>query len=336
MTLIGHGDLAQYHLLRRDGAGLQRDLTRLTGEMSSGRVSDLGRATGGDFSALADISRGLRLNGAFLTSLTESAIAAEGRQLALGRFAAELEGFAPGLLAVTTAGNMTDLHLRLVDSAARLDHGVSALNTQIAGQSLFAGDAPDRPALISGEAMLAELRPLVAGATTAAQMVAEVEAWFTSPVGGFETVAWQGGPGAAAPVLLSEGVTTDAGVNARDPALRDALMGLALAALAQEQAAPLDETEQRALVVAASGKIQSGETGVIIRRAELGAAEARIEEARAAAQATRTGLEIRKAGITEADPYRTATELQALTTRLETHYALTARLSRLNLTEYLR
>ena len=40
--------------------------------------------------------------------------------------------------------------------------------------------------------------------------------------------------------------------------------------------------------------------------------------------------------MTEADPYRTATDLQAAQTRLETLYVLTARLSRLNLTEYLR
>ena len=40
--------------------------------------------------------------------------------------------------------------------------------------------------------------------------------------------------------------------------------------------------------------------------------------------------------MTEADPYRTATDLQAAHTRLETLYVLTARLSRLNLTEYLR
>jgi len=37
-----------------------------------------------------------------------------------------------------------------------------------------------------------------------------------------------------------------------------------------------------------------------------------------------------------ADPFETASTLQAVQLQLETHYAMTARLSRLSLAEYLR
>lgn len=71
-------------------------------------------------------------------------------------------------------------------------------------------------------------------------------------------------------------------------------------------------------------------------RSDLGAGQARIEEARVTVETTRAGLELERGRLTEADPYRTATDLQALQTRLETLYVLTARLSRLTLTEFLR
>ena len=46
--------------------------------------------------------------------------------------------------------------------------------------------------------------------------------------------------------------------------------------------------------------------------------------------------ELRRRGIVAADPFETANALEAAKTQLETLYALTARLSRLNLADYLR
>jgi flagellar hook-associated protein 3 FlgL len=183
---------------------------------------------------------------------------------------------------------------------------------------------------------MVELRALVAGAPDAATMVADVTAWFNDTGGGYETIAWQGGTGLPTPVLLGEGRSAETGVTALDPAIRDALAGLALAALAAEQAVPLPEAEQRALVTAAAGQMQQGEGRMIVLRARLGSEEARIEDARVASEAARASLEIEYGRIVEADPYRTATDLETVNTRLESLYILTARLSRLSLTEFIR
>lgn len=336
MTFSTYGDMAQFQFLRRDSAQLKGDLVRLTGELSSGRTADLGRSLRGDFSTLSDITRALRLNASFGTSVTEAAIAAEGRQTALGRVAAELDGFAPQLLSVAGAGSLGDLHLRLANGTERFEQAVSALNTRLSGRSLFSADQPDQAALIPGGAIMDELRLLVAGAPDAATMVADVQAWFLDAGGGYETIAWQGGTGTQPPVLLGEGLSADAGVTALDPAIRESLAGLALAALAAERVVTLPEAEQRALVVAAAEQMQRGEGDLIVLRADLGSQEARIEEARVAAQAARASLEIEYGRLVEADPYRTATDLESVTARLEGLYILTSRLSRLSLTEYLR
>ncbi len=336
MSIVTFGDMAQLQTLRRDGAAMKSELSRLTSELSSGRVADLGRALGGDFSALADITRSLRLNTSFRASVTDAAIAAEGRQTSLGRLASELEGLGGNLLAVTGAGSLNDLQLKLANGTDRFEQAVNVVNTRLAGRSLFSADAPDQTPLISGDAMMVELRTLVTGAPDAATMVADVTAWFTDAGGGYETIAWQGGAGQPPLVLLGEGQSADTGVTALDPAIRASLAGLAIVALAAEGTVPLPEAEQRALVTAGAGLVLDGEGALIGLRARLGAEEARIEEARVAAEATRASLEIEYGRLVEADPYRTATELETVNTRLETLYLLTARMSRLSLTEFLR
>jgi len=336
MSLVTFGDAAQFQLLRRDSAQLKSDLSRLTSELSSGRTADLGRALGGDFSTLADITRSMRLNASFTSSVTDAAIAAEGRQTALERMSAEVDGFAPQLLAVSGGGSLADLQLTLANGTERFEHAVAALNTRLAGRSLFSADAPDMTPLISGEDMMAELRTLVSGAPDAATIVADVEAWFMDAGGGYETLAWQGGGGQPPAVLIGEGQSAETGITALDPAIRETLTGLALAALAAETATPLPESEQRALVTAAAHHMLNGETNLIKLRAGLGAEEARIEDARVTAESTRSSLQIEYGRLVGADPYLTATELEAVSIRLESLYILTARMSRLSLTEFLR
>ena len=329
------GDAARFHMMQHDGTRLRLELQRLTTELSTGRQSDLGRATGGDFGSLADVMRSLTLTQTFTRTLDEAGFAAAARQTALARIESEIDGLAPHILGLSTGGGLQDLTLALADAPERFSQAVSALNTRAAGMSLFAGNAPDQPALIPAEEMMDALRPLVAGAATHADAIAAVEDWFLSPGGGFETTAWQGGSGPAAPAILGEGQQTDAAITARDPAVREVRAGIALTALAAEMSGIAPAEDRRAMVMAAAARLESGEDAMIRLRSDLGATQGRIEEARVAAQAARAGFEIEYARLTEADPYRTATDLQAVQARLETLYVLTARLSRLSLTEYL-
>ena len=335
MSSLGLGDGARLQLLQQDGARLRDDLQRLTAELSSGQRADLGRATGGDFTPLADLGRSLRLTETFARTIADAGLAASARQSALGRVEAELDGMAPRLLGLATGGSLQDMTLAVADAGDRLDQVVTALKTRLAGAALFAGNAPDRPALAPAGDMLAQLRPIAAAAPTAQALVDAVEDWFLAPGGGFETDAWSGGPEGPAPAILGDGVAVQTGITAREPALREVMAGLALAALAAEGAGPAGESDRRALVSAAALRLEHGEEALIRLRSDLGQSEARIEEARAATEAARSTLETETARLTGADPYSTATELESVEGRLEALYLLTARLSRLSLSEYL-
>jgi flagellar hook-associated protein 3 FlgL len=90
------------------------------------------------------------------------------------------------------------------------------------------------------------------------------------------------------------------------------------------------------VIKAAALRLEKGDDALIRLRSDLGASQARIEDARTAAEAARASAEMEQTRLTEADPYRSATDLQSVQTRLEQLYILTARLSRLTLSEYLR
>ena len=231
---------------------------------------------------------------------------------------------------------MNDLQLRLSTGVERFEGVVNTLNMQLAGRSLFSADAPDQIPLISGADMMAELRILVTGAPDASTIVSDVTTWFQDAGSGYETVAWQGGNGPSQAILLAEGQSAKIGITALDPAIRKALTGLALTALAAEGAVSLVENEQRIFADNAAQSMINASSELIELRAKLGFEEARIEDARVTSESTQSSLQIEYGRLTSSDPYSTATELETVSTQLESLYILTARMSRLSLTEYLR
>lgn len=336
MNLGSVGDASQFLRLRTDSNLLKSQIGQLTHELSTGIRTDIGAASGGSFATLADVTRSLALNRSFSDAIAVATMEADARQTALGQVEGQLSAAAPQLLSLSAAGSLQSLETANADAAERFSHSVNALNVSIGGRSLFAGDTPDRAPLIDAAEMLVHLEPIAAAAVTAEDLIQDVKAWFEDAGGGFETLAWQGGGGSGSPAVLGEGYQEDIGLTALDPALREAFTGLALAALADAGVGPPDETSVRTIIRSAAEHMLTGETAIITLRAELGAAQGRIEETRVQTEATRSTLEIERTRLLEADPYRTATDLEAAQTRLESLYILTARLSRLSLSEYLR
>ena len=61
MTGVSLGDFAQSFMLQRRGVSLRAELTKLSGEMSTGQVSDVREVLAGNVSFLADMERDLRI-----------------------------------------------------------------------------------------------------------------------------------------------------------------------------------------------------------------------------------------------------------------------------------
>ena len=336
MSYISVGDMAQTFFFRQHGAQLKTDLNRLAEELSSGKLSDIPEAVSGDFGSLASIEHNLSTLKSIRLSTTEAASFAQGLQDVLGQTQALADDLAPALMTAGTSGNATMLVNTAADAKQKFLALVSVLNTGVGERSLLAGDATDQQPLASGQAILADLQAAIAGQTTAAGIESAIDAWFDTPGGGFDTVAYQGSSSSLAPFRLGDGEEVSLGLKASDPEIRELMKGFAIAALASDAALSNKPHEQRIMMQHAGERILSAQYGISEKRAGIGAAEARIEAAMTRNSAKETSLEIARTNMISANPYKTAGELEAVRGNLEMLYTITARLSRLSLVNFLK
>ncbi|WP_291837103.1 flagellin [Limimaricola sp.] len=184
--------------------------------------------------------------------------------------------------------------------------------------------------------MLTQIRSAASGAQTAAEAEAAVAAWFDDPAGGFATAGYLGDTGAPPRRRIYETTVVDITARADAPALRDVMKAAAMASLASGGTPPLDRLERARLLQASGRQAASAAQPMATLQAGLGMAEASVADTRAALSARKTYITTARNDMVSADPFETATNLQAVQTALETHFTVIARLSHLRLSEYLR
>lgn len=337
MTYVSIGDMARSFQLRRHNVELQKHLTTLTEELTTGVKSDIAETVSGDFKALAGIEHSLKLLDSYRTATREAALFAETLQDILGTVQDTAAEIAPALLSAGTTGGAQLVETTTRDARQKFDSVIAALNTQIADRFLLSGAATDQRPLGAPQDILDALLLATAGQTTAAGVISTVQAWFDAPPGsgGFADTIY-GGAGTPSAVTIGPNETATLDVTALDPTLLDTLKGMALAALVAEGVLPGDDPGRALLSRTAGSMLLASNSDLASLRARVGMVEARIADStdRNAAQAT--ALSIARTGLVAADPYETASGLEAIQTQLETLYTITSRLSRLSLADFLR
>lgn len=333
MTVTSLGDLAQSFMLRRQTGLAKAELDRWSQEMTTGVVADPARRLRGDLGALHALDAGLSRLSAQQTVATEMALRAGTMQSALQSIDRQAAALATDLLSAASGHRTTTIDALADKAEAAFLSAVASLNLSVGGRSLFAGVATDTAPLPEGEALLARIAADMAGLVTAEEVATALEDWFGAG-GTFETGIYGGGAPPAA-VELAPGEPVRIGVTALSDGLRDTLKGLALAALTRDGPLPGDDARLAMMGMAGETLLaaQAGRTGLA---AGLGMVEERIADAQTRNGSEKTALELARAGLVAADPYEAATRLQEAETRLQTIYTITARLSALSLTEYLR
>lgn len=338
MNYVSIGDMAQSFQLRSHNTQLQRTLQTLSAEMTSGTKADLAAAVSGDFRALAGIDRSLGTLDAFRTATAEAALLTATVQSVLDTTVTSLSDIAPGLISAGVNASTTMVDTTALDARQKFDAIVAALNTRIADRYLLSGAATDKKPVAGSQEILAALAPAIAGQVTAQGVADAVTAFFDAPAGGGGYLDTVYGGSAAGLADFRIGPQDQVGfdLTAADPAIRNTLSALALGALVADGALPGDSSG-RALLLRRSGEglIAAG-GGLTALQARVGVTEARIEAAATRNAAEGSALGIARNGIVAADPFETATALEAVQSQIETLYTLTARLSRLSLADFLR
>lgn len=173
------------------------------------------------------------------------------------------------------------------------------------------------------------------GLTTVSDIRQAAENWFNDPTG-FDAVIYQGSGTALAPMQISENESVRIPVTATDPALKDALRDIAVAAVVSNDALNLPPALRTSLFTQLGVDLANTQNDVVNLRAQVGSAEARIEQAATRNSAAQTSLEYSRNKLIAADPYETAAQLQTVQFQLESLYTVTVRNANLSLVNFLR
>ena len=334
MSAVSIGDLAQAFMLRRQTGQAKSDLARLTEQVASGRVADPAARTGGDHAPVAAVERSLALLTSQRSHDAETEQMLAQMQGALSRAQDESVTVADAAYAAASSGQGGQLGLVAAQGRAAIDGVVAALNASIGGRTMFSGAATDSPALLPGPELRAMLVAHTAGETTAEGVAAALNDFF-GPGGDFEQEVYQGSDMPAGPFRLGAGETAAHGISATDPALRETLKGLSMAMLAGDGAISGDLEEAAGLARRSGDTLLAAQAALAQTRGGLGDLEARLDAAVARGEAEIGALETARADLVGVDPFEAATKLDASRQQLELMHVLTARLSRLSLTEFL-
>jgi len=330
------GDLAVSFQTRQSQARIKTQLNRLGNELATGITQDLRGATGGDLGALGGIENALGTLKAYKVAANEASLTVSTVQRVLETVQQTTSEIGLSLLQASEFGQTALVQTTAADARARFATVVSVLNTQVADRAILGGTDTSGAVLQDSETMLAALQVAIAAETTAAGVESVVEAWFDTPGGGFETSGYLGSSTDLAPFRVGPGEEAALTLSADDQELRDLMKAYAMAALVADGALEPDAGERAALVETSATRMITGDKTLAELRAGIGLIEGRIDAATARNSAETSALELARNKIIAIDPYRTATELSEVQTQLEMLYTVTARLSRLSLTEYLR
>lgn len=335
MNLHSIGDMAQAFALRRQTVDLKQQMDRLTQELSSGQAADLTRHLSGNLLHLADVEHELVVQDSHRTAAREATIDASTMQTSLGFIQTLSTDLATSAIAVGFAGGGAQLSTLSAEAKGTLGSIIGALNTDVAGRALFSGSTIDRTSLAPADQVLNEVRAAIGSATSAAAVLSALDSFFDTPGGAFETSIYQGGSSDLSAYQLGAGESVALDIRADDPVLRNLIKQTVLAALVDDPGLALGTSDRQTLARSASEALLTQQDGLTTLRADLGVAEARIDQSSTRIGAEITSLQIARNDLVSIDVFETAGELEQVQFQLEMLYTLTARASRLSLVNFL-
>lgn len=336
MSISMIGDLSQHFLTSRHNTALKTDLNTLVEELTTGQASDLTAHLGASQTKLAGLDRQLQMLGQFSQSNTETGQLLSTMQSALGNIEQHRATTSSALLTINESSSPSQISNAGLAARSGFEAVVQSLNMRSGDRSMFGGNDLDASPLLPANDMLGALQLAVTGLTEAADIEIAINTWFDASGGGFETDGYQGDTTGFMQRQIDGNQTVEIGFRADDKSIRDILKAFALGAIAGDTSITLSADTRRTLQRQSGEDLLSVAAPLTGAQARLGYAEGQVEEAAVRNSAKESSYGIARNDLASVNPFDTAIRLQAVQLQLETHYTLTARLSRLSLTEYLR
>ncbi|WP_410218781.1 flagellin [Paracoccus sp. (in: a-proteobacteria)] len=338
MPLNSIGDQARAFALQVASNRLKTVMTTLTKEVASGEVSDLGQRLQGNTRALNEIESRIGITRQMETSGKEAGIQLQALQDMFEAVRTRTSSIGPALVGDPFAKTPIQQQTRATEMLQSLEAVVQFMNGTNSNRFLMSGQASDVKPLSDASVILDRLQTLTAGMTSADDIAQAISDWFDAPSGsgGFLDQAYHGSLGAGQRLPVGDGVMIEVTTTAASPAVRDLLKGLATGAMLERGALTGDIQETGRLMQHAGSVLTIADTSILAEMGRIGLNQQSVERAQATNASSLSTLERSRNDIRRADPYETATALTEVQSQLDAVYAVTARLSKLKLVDYLR
>lgn len=330
------GDLRQHLSATQNTSRLKSDLNTLVQEITTGEKSDLTEHLGLGQAELNGVNRQLAMLESYIQGNAQTSNMLSVMQSIFEHVDDERSAATEAFLKIDDASTSSQISNASSLGLAGFEAAVNALNTRYGDSSLFGGGDLQSSPLASSETMISELEALVTGLTSALDVTNVISGWFDDVGGGFETNGYLGDAAGYSTKRIDNNQSVSIDARADDHALRSVLKGLATAHFASSDVVNLSIDDQRDLLQTAATDLFGAGEAMASLQSRIGFVEERVEEASVRNLAEQTSYSIAKSELISADPFETATRLEAVQLQLETQYTLTSRLSGLSLTGYLR
>lgn len=333
---------------RRSILQMQSELATLQKEISTGRAADVGLTLG----PRTGQTVALRRDSASLQTLMDSNAVADLRlsttQGTLGNIASDAQGFL-GVL-VAAKGDPTGAAATAQRASERLASLTGMLNTSQNGEFLFAGINTGAKPFADYSANGSAAKQAVANAfqthfgfaqgdpAAANITAADMQDFLDNDLAPlFADPAWRANWSSASdqPVTsrISTAETVTTGATANDPPLRK--LAMAYTMVSDLGLASLSQAAYAAVINKAADLVGGAIDGVTSTQAQLGYSQQAVTDANSRMSEQKDTLETHIGTLEGIDPYEASTRINSLLTQIETSYALTARIQKLSLLDYL-
>lgn len=336
MPVTHVGDLSRNYMFRAESARLKTQLTRLTQELSSGTTTDKTEHLKGNQTLISAIDHALTMSNTYEIAAQEAKSLADAKQTALSYMQSDFSQFSSSLLAAAQSQQPVAFDTLSLQANQNFSNVISKLNTTVAGRSVFAGNATESAAIAEPDVILADLRTAIAGSATTADFLNAIDNWFFTPGGGFETVGYIGATDDLDPLPIASDQSVALSQRADEDGVRQMLRDLAVMTLSTDPTLGFTSIELKNITTDTAEKTFQTQSNITAMRATLGLSQGQIDHGLTALNADKTAQTLARNALIAVDPFETATELENVQFQMEALYSVTARLSRLSLTEYLR
>ncbi len=336
MITGGFPDYLSFTRRTRLNADLKSRIDVTTKEAITGKRADLTQATNG------------RVGGAHLMLKAINDIQQENRVNTMSKLRLDLIGqglsgardIVQGIdsRAIIAVAANSDVGIQTVQSEAEasLRNVMNALSINQGPRNLLSGDATDQPTFADADVLLDDIRAIMTSSTNATDAETALNTYFNDPAGGFQTRIYTGGDNNPPAVRIGADDKIDVDIKGDDTAIKDVLKGLAVLAASSSSNFEQDSQDFADIFTLGANAAGQGSQDLIRLEANIGVYADTILKSNERNEAELTSLSAAYQTLTGRDQFEAATELKQLEAQLESSFLLTARLSNLSLTNFLR